>query len=386
MNPVKAFLFAILLTTVSLTACGGGKTAPSEKKVASSTGAAPIDSGLTPPAKVDLEQFPKWGYIDKKGKFVIKPQFDDARPFSEGLAAVQKSGLWGFINPTGKLVIPYGFGDAGQFRKGFVPVAFASKWGFANQQGNVVVPTNFREVKPFSEHLAAVRADNTWGYIDERGVTVIPSSFQDAGQFSDDLAPVKVGEKWGFINEKGTMIIKPGYASARPFRDGIASVTTLPNKDVDPHLPSFDGVLDKNGILTIITPMQIRELFFEGLALYEHHNHWGYIDQYGNKVIKAHFDWADNFSDQLACVRKGPLKGYIDHTGKFVFQERFEDAQIFSEGLAAVKAKPEEAEEQAAPESENKTTTDATDIKGSSKPQTDDKASPAKAKPEAANR
>ena len=29
-----------------------------------------------------------WGYINQDGKFVIKPQFDEAGPFSEGLARV----------------------------------------------------------------------------------------------------------------------------------------------------------------------------------------------------------------------------------------------------------------------------------------------------------
>ena len=32
----------------------------------------------------------KYGFIDKSGKVVIEPQFDDAEPFSEGLAKVQR--------------------------------------------------------------------------------------------------------------------------------------------------------------------------------------------------------------------------------------------------------------------------------------------------------
>ena len=30
----------------------------------------------------------KYGYTDAEGKFVVKPQFIQAKPFSEGLAAV----------------------------------------------------------------------------------------------------------------------------------------------------------------------------------------------------------------------------------------------------------------------------------------------------------
>lgn len=47
----------------------------------------------------------KWGYIDTTGKFVINPQFDEARLFQEGLAAVEIGGKWGEIDKTGKIVI-----------------------------------------------------------------------------------------------------------------------------------------------------------------------------------------------------------------------------------------------------------------------------------------
>jgi len=52
----------------------------------------------------------KWGYIDKTGKFVIEPRYDQAYPFSNGLAAVvlldnNKDYKVGYIDKTGKYVI-----------------------------------------------------------------------------------------------------------------------------------------------------------------------------------------------------------------------------------------------------------------------------------------
>ena len=35
-----------------------------------------------------VKQKGKWGYFDKTGKIIIKPQFDDAGNFYEGLASV----------------------------------------------------------------------------------------------------------------------------------------------------------------------------------------------------------------------------------------------------------------------------------------------------------
>ena len=44
----------------------------------------------------------KWGYINEKQSWAIRPQFDDAKSFKDGKAAVKKGGKWGFINKYGK--------------------------------------------------------------------------------------------------------------------------------------------------------------------------------------------------------------------------------------------------------------------------------------------
>lgn len=57
----------------------------------------------------------KWGFVDTKGKVIIEPEFDNAKSFSNNLAAVCKDGLWGFIDTSGELVIDYQFLDADYF-------------------------------------------------------------------------------------------------------------------------------------------------------------------------------------------------------------------------------------------------------------------------------
>lgn len=64
------------------------------------------------------------GYLNPKGEWSIKPQFDEAHDFSEGLAAVNKGGKchmggkWGYIDKDGTLVIPFRYDSAGQFTNG----------------------------------------------------------------------------------------------------------------------------------------------------------------------------------------------------------------------------------------------------------------------------
>lgn len=57
----------------------------------------------------------KWGFVDSNGNFVIEPQYEDARSFSNGLAAVKKDGKWGFINTANEMVIEPQFKNAKDF-------------------------------------------------------------------------------------------------------------------------------------------------------------------------------------------------------------------------------------------------------------------------------
>lgn len=62
------------------------------------------------------------GFANQQGELVIKPTFDGARSFSEGLAPVAKNEQWGFIDPSGKMVIPPAFSEAQVFSEGLAGV------------------------------------------------------------------------------------------------------------------------------------------------------------------------------------------------------------------------------------------------------------------------
>lgn len=47
-----------------------------------------------------------FGYIDKKGNWVIKPQYNDANNFKNGIASVAINNKYGYINKKGEAIIP----------------------------------------------------------------------------------------------------------------------------------------------------------------------------------------------------------------------------------------------------------------------------------------
>ena len=75
----------------------------------------------------------------------IAPQYEDAREFSEGLAAVKKNGKWGYIDEENKVVIDFQYDYAWDFNEGKAVVGTGSAespnyysitFGFINNEGS----------------------------------------------------------------------------------------------------------------------------------------------------------------------------------------------------------------------------------------------------------
>lgn len=70
-----------------------------------------------------------WFFVDDKGEVAISGTFQDARSFSNGLAAVKQNGKWGYIDLTGDVVIPCEFDGAGPFNtSGVAFVKLGERW------------------------------------------------------------------------------------------------------------------------------------------------------------------------------------------------------------------------------------------------------------------
>ena len=72
------------------------------------------------------EQNGKYGFVDKKGRFVIKPTFESLSDFHDGLAAALQ-GKWGFINKKGEFVIQPQYDKIADFQEGLAYVVYETE-------------------------------------------------------------------------------------------------------------------------------------------------------------------------------------------------------------------------------------------------------------------
>jgi len=194
-------------------------------KIILETGYIEISSFSEGLAAVILHQ--KWGYIDKAGKLVIDMMFDQSGDFSEGMAkigekdkgskgggagwfgALRFRGKWGYIDKTGKTIISPRFEEVSNFSEGLAAVKTGGKWGYIDKTGKTIISPRFEEGSDFSEGLAAVNTAGKWGYIDKAGNFLIGPQFDYASRFYEGLARVHVGKKMGYILKTGKFFWGP---------------------------------------------------------------------------------------------------------------------------------------------------------------------------------
>ena len=126
-----------------------------------------------------------WAYIDRKGGIVLRPFIFDNGPdyFREGLARFTVDYKFGFFNERGEVIIKPRFDFAFPFSEGLSPACMGCL------------------EKSEGEH--SIVEGGAWGYIDNKGDWVISPIFGFAGQFEEGKAQVKLNGRCVFIDKRG---------------------------------------------------------------------------------------------------------------------------------------------------------------------------------------
>jgi hypothetical protein len=206
----------------------------------------------------------KYGYADAKGTIVIKPQFDKAQAFSEGLAAVMLeqnfAQKWGFIDTTGKLVIPATYSlKPGRFSEGLAAVRIGSseydyEMAYIDKTGKRVIENKTLNLNEFHKGYAWVGAEDemyVWDKEFKEVRNVTAAFYHDGNGFGVSLFKMHSGRvddtDWGFdfpdgmqsLNQKG---VSPGDIFA-PDGTIVFTATDINGESVLLHKPTEGGLM-----------------------------------------------------------------------------------------------------------------------------------------------
>ena len=148
--------------------------------------ARPFKNGLAAYYDRDTERY---GFINTKGQFVVKPVFLDAHDFSDGLAAVKlpatqsNPAAWGFIDTSGKMVIPAKFSiEPGNFRTGRAPVEKRNGHKVMIDKSGEVVSPEFYELSECFSNGNAIAGNRGYNYF------LIDSDYKQISEGMPDIS------------------------------------------------------------------------------------------------------------------------------------------------------------------------------------------------------
>ena len=313
-----------------------------------------------------LHPYKLYGYKDASGNVIITAQYDDARSFSEGVAAVRVNDLWGFINEKGTMVIQPQFDNVGLFSDGLAAAEKEDKWGFIDKSGKWVIQPQFSQANDFSSGLAAAEKEEKWGFIDKSGKWVVQPQFDEATDFSGDIASVRVGDwsdgKWGCIDKKGKWIFQPQFENAIHFYGKPFATTFLNGKQVlinnkgkiiaefeeeeyfyteesknglyKIYIGENKGVFDENG--WVFKPQHCYLSLYDGFFIVEKENDTIGIMSRDRKWLIEPTDNArilDNDTKIVAVLYEGQA-GLLNKTG-WIVKPKYEYLKNLSDGMVA---------------------------------------------------
>ncbi|HEV2737872.1 MAG TPA: WG repeat-containing protein [Candidatus Elarobacter sp.] len=125
------------------------------------------------------QTYGKYGYVacQDPNYWVVRPVYDEAQPFSGGVAIVRLVNRFGLIDLNGRRITPMQYGS----------------------------------IAPFSEGVALAYSNGGYGYIDRNGDFVIPPRFDEAWSFANGRARVRVRGAIYQIDHSGRIVSGPGY-------------------------------------------------------------------------------------------------------------------------------------------------------------------------------
>jgi hypothetical protein len=157
------------------------------------------------------------GFIDAMGLPAITAQFEASGYFVNGLAWARAYGMVGYINPKGEWVVKPQFQIAKEFdlEGGLALVKLADRWCYVKMSGEIVRVDDTEVWGDFSEGLAAGKKGEMKGFYNNKGEWVIKPQFEGVRDFKNGYAAARQGGQWGLIDKNGNWVIKPTFEGIR---------------------------------------------------------------------------------------------------------------------------------------------------------------------------
>jgi hypothetical protein len=166
----------------------------------------PGSEGLYPTVKGG-----KIGYVDRQGRWIIQPSYEQAEKFNQGKAAVKTGDKWGYVTSQGSQLTDFKFEQGQGFSQGIAVVRMQGKFNVIDGAGQVLFEQGFDRILPTDSNYYLTERDGLLGLLSPSGKVIAEPSFQEIRREEYDRIVVRQGDKYGVLNENGEFLLPLYY-------------------------------------------------------------------------------------------------------------------------------------------------------------------------------
>ena len=271
-----------------------------------------------------------WGLARTDGSWLIEPQFQQPGSLMDGLARVKAGGKVGFIDRTGKFVIPPVFDNAGEFKPGVARTSAvqggivgvidrAGAWAFRTNYQSIYLATVLGKDQaselPFGWHFK--KAERS-GLLDLDGRVVLDADFEAVQRCDDGRLVAYRNKEWLAFKADGSPLQPPN-----------GRLIDVSCGGVPPYILKIGdklGLVDGNS--SPLTPVQFDAVTSAGPGIKNAKidGKWGRIGFDGRWLLEPRFDYLSAGADMFVASIDGK-RGFMRSDGAWLIEPTFDAAK-----------------------------------------------------------
>lgn len=153
----------------------------------------------------------KYGFLDKGGKWIVEPTYEEVRKFHDGIAAVKKQGMWSFINTNGNLIGNGDFEHVTDFVRGIAIVKRKGKHNLIDKEGQLLLENDYERISKGVDAYFISEKEGLFGLVAPDGKEIVTPKFQELRREDLNKILVRIGDKYGILDEKGDYVLPVYY-------------------------------------------------------------------------------------------------------------------------------------------------------------------------------
>ncbi|MGD1842894.1 MAG: WG repeat-containing protein [Thermonemataceae bacterium] len=262
-----------------------------------------------------------YGYVNATNKrYVIKPQFDLALPFSlNGIAKVVVEGKWGLIDAKGKTLVKPQYDYIGWSNE-----EFYEKYAQKNKEAlsGAVFYDSYDKLIPY-------KRQGKWGLLNVKGKVEVSPRYTAIHYPKNKVAIVakRQGDRevYGLINSKGQVLVKPQYQDLDANNAYTQFIVAKESKHTASDVYTNFGVITAQGVVVIPVDYRALRNYDNYYVVQDSTYQWQIFDEQGERFFTGAFDAIKAIQYDLAIVKKKGKWGVVNKWGKTLIDFRYQE-------------------------------------------------------------